>query len=79
MTTPIKLPYYANDVPAPLPTNAKIEAASEISLAYGGRRIVEIGDHFVVKFGLGVDLIEGENMLFVKENTNINVSRVYAL
>ncbi|RJE23145.1 Phosphotransferase enzyme family protein [Aspergillus sclerotialis] len=75
----MKLPYYANNIPSPLPTNAEIEAAADISLEYGGRRIVEVGDHFVVKFGKGVDLIEGENMLSVSNNTNINIPRVYAL
>ncbi|CRL23602.1 unnamed protein product [Penicillium camemberti] len=48
-------------------------------MEYGGRRIVGVGQHFVVKFGLGVDLIEGENMLFVRENTDIPVPRVFAL
>ncbi|PWY63638.1 hypothetical protein BO83DRAFT_382497 [Aspergillus eucalypticola CBS 122712] len=33
----------------------------------------------VVKFGKGVDLIEGENMLFVQGNTSIRVPRVYTL
>jgi hypothetical protein len=32
-----------------------------------------------VKFGLGVKLIKGENMSFVRENTNVPVPRVYAL
>lgn len=38
-----------------------------------------MGQHFVVKFGRGVNLMEGENMLFVRENKNIHVPRVYAL
>lgn len=33
----------------------------------------------MVKFGTGVNLVEGENMLFVQENTNIRVPRVFAL
>lgn len=37
------------------------------------------GEHFVVKFGLGVDLIEGEKMLYVRQQTQIPVPRVYAL
>ena len=77
--TGIKLPYYASDLPFALPTNAEIEAATDISLQYGGRRIAEVGDHYVVKFGKGVDLTEGENMLFANKNTNINIPRVYAL
>lgn len=48
-------------------------------MEYGGRRIVAVRQHYVVKFGLGVNLIEGENMLFVRENTTIRVPRVYAL
>lgn len=48
-------------------------------MEYGGRRIVGVGQHFVVKFGLGIDLIEGENMLFVRENTDTPVPRVFAL
>jgi len=75
----VNLPYYANDIPSPLPTNAEIEAAPDISLEYGARRIVEIGSHFVVKFGKGVNLIEGENMIFVRKNTRIDISRIYAL
>lgn len=74
-----QIPFYAIDLPHPLPTDAEIETAPDISMEYGGRRIVAVGQHFVVKFGLGVNLIEGENMLFVRENTNLRVPRVYAL
>ncbi|KAJ5239926.1 phosphotransferase enzyme family protein [Penicillium chermesinum] len=73
------IPFYATDLPCPLPTNAEIEDAPDKSLEYGGRRIVGLGQHFVVKFGQGVDLTEGENMLFVRKNTNIRVPRVFAL
>lgn len=79
MKNSFDIPFYATDLPCPLPTDAEIENAPDISMIYGGRRIVEVGQHFVVKFGLGVDLIEGENMLFVQENTKIRVPRVYAL
>lgn len=79
MTATVKIPYYATDLPSSLPSNDDIDAASDISLEYGGRRIVQLGDHFVVKFGKGVDLIEGENMLFVRKNTHVGVPRVYAL
>ncbi|KAJ6088363.1 hypothetical protein N7486_009624 [Penicillium sp. IBT 16267x] len=79
MRTSFNIPFYATDLPCPLPTDAEIEDAPDISLEYGGRRIVGVGQNFVVKFGLGVDLIEGENMLFVRENTNISVPRTFAL
>lgn len=73
------IPFYAVDIPCPLPTNSEIENAQDISLEYGGRRVVGVGQHFVVKYGPGVELAEGENMLFVRENTNISVPRVFAL
>lgn len=79
MKTSFDIPFYATDLPCPLPTNAEIEKAPDISMEYGGRRIVGLGQHFVVKYGLGVNLTEGENMLFVRENTNVPVPRVFAL
>lgn len=75
----LDIPFYGTDLPCPLPSSAEIENAPDISLEYGGRRIVGVGQHYVVKFGLGVNLIEGENMLFVRENTNVPVPRVFAL
>lgn len=67
MVPTVTLPYYASNIPCPLPTASEINAAApNVSLAYGGRRIVEIGEHSVVKFGKGVNLIEGEN-IFVQE------------
>jgi hypothetical protein len=79
MKASFEVPFYATDLPSPLPTGTEIENAPDISMEYGGRRIVAVGQHFVVKFGLGVNLIEGENMLFVRENTDTPVPRVYAL
>jgi hypothetical protein len=64
MASVISLPYYASDLPCPLPTETEIDEASDISLAYGGRRIVRVGPSFVVKYGEPVNLLEGENMLF---------------
>lgn len=47
--------------------------------AYGNRRVVRVGKHFVVKYGQGVDIIEGENMLFVQSRTTVTIPKVYAL
>lgn len=33
----------------------------------------------MVKFGIRIDLLEGENMIFVRENTSIRVPQVYVL
>ncbi|EEQ88985.1 phosphotransferase enzyme family protein [Blastomyces dermatitidis ER-3] len=79
MDSSVRLPYYAADVPFPLPTEAEIENAPNISPEYGGRWVVQVGCHYVVKFGKGVNLVEGENMLFVREMTKVPVPRVYAL
>ncbi|KAL4992660.1 phosphotransferase enzyme family protein [Aspergillus falconensis] len=69
----LQIPFYAIDLPCPLPTDAEIESAPDISMEYGGRRIVAVGQHFVVKFGLGVNLIEGENMLFTSPESGKNL------
>ncbi|EGC44568.1 phosphotransferase enzyme family protein [Histoplasma capsulatum var. duboisii H88] len=71
MDSSVRLPYYATDVPLPLPTEAEIENAPNISPEYGGQQVVQVGSHYVVKFEKGVNLIEGENMLFVQEMTKI--------
>ncbi|KAI9736740.1 MAG: hypothetical protein M1834_000944 [Cirrosporium novae-zelandiae] len=76
----IQLPYFADtkSLPAPLPTHDEIEN-SEVLSGYGGRRIVRVNQHFIVKYGPGVDLIEGENMLFINRETSIPVPQVYAI
>lgn len=79
MKTSFEIPFYASDLPCPIPTIAEIENTSDVLSGYGERKIVAVGQHFVVKFGLGVELLEGENMLFARENTNVPIPRVYAL
>ncbi|KAB8226679.1 hypothetical protein BDV33DRAFT_186708 [Aspergillus novoparasiticus] len=78
MATTVDLPYFATDLPCPLPTDSEINDAADIFPKYMGRRIFEVGQHYIIKFGKQVNLLEGENM-FVSENTNILVPRVYAL
>ncbi|KAJ5939169.1 phosphotransferase enzyme family protein [Penicillium verhagenii] len=79
--TPVKFPFYATDLPRgrPLPTDDEITNATPISGEDTAQTIVRIGTHYVVKYGLGVNLMEGQNMLFIREKTNIPVPRVYAL
>jgi hypothetical protein len=79
MAASFDVPYFAPDPPSVMPTDAEIDAAPDITLAYRSRRVVQVGDHFVVKFGVGIDLAEGRNMLFVREQTNVPVPRVYGL
>ena len=44
-----------------------------------GCRVVRVGIHFLVKYGEHVSLHEAENMLFVKESTDVPVPQVYAM
>jgi hypothetical protein len=75
------LPYVAEEasLPASVPTEQEIESATEILSVTTGRKVVIVGDHFVVKYGVRVDLLEGERMLFLTQSTNILVPRIYAM
>jgi hypothetical protein len=75
------LPYYAPAqlLPAPLPTVAQILDSTNFMVRYGEAPIVRVGEHYVVKYGKRVSLQEGENMLFVRESSNVPVPTVYAL
>ncbi|KAI6815630.1 hypothetical protein KC315_g7744 [Hortaea werneckii] len=80
MASRLALPYYAPDLPSTLPTEAEIENASDLrEYCFKGRRVVTIRDHYIVKYGSDVNLLEGDNMLFVRDSTNIRVPRVYAI
>ena len=76
----IPLPYFASskDLPHRLPTTEEIRLSEVISKS-SGRKIVRVDSHFVVKFGPGVDLLEGRNMLFVSQRTSIPIPRVHAI
>ena len=77
----ITLPYFADSatVVAKLPTVAEIIVSQDVLEDYPGRKVVGVGDHFVVKYGHRVDLLEGETMLFLKHSTSIPLPRVYAV
>ncbi|KAI0406508.1 kinase-like domain-containing protein [Xylaria palmicola] len=82
--TPITLPYIApaSRLPAPLPTQTEVLASKDFlqqPQSFKDTRIVRVGEYFVAKYGADVKAVEGENMLFVKEHTNIPVPQVYAI
>jgi serine/threonine protein kinase len=81
MATRVVLPYFAPDhlLPAPLPTVADILASKTKLSAAHEAPVVRVGEHFAVKFGQGVLLQEGENMLFVQQNSSVPVPKVYAI
>lgn len=55
--TSFDLPYYADPatLPAALPKVEEIHSAGDILGDRLSRKIVGIGDHFVVKYGFGVN------------------------
>ena len=80
MASRLALPYYAPDLPSALPSEEEIESGSDLrEYCFKGRRVVAVREHYIVKYGLDVNLLEGDNMIFVRESTNIRVPRVYAL
>ncbi|PWY90303.1 kinase-like protein [Aspergillus sclerotioniger CBS 115572] len=62
-----------------LPTVAEIEAATGlISTPDASDKVVRVNEHFAVKMGHGVTLIEAENMRFLAANSKVPVPKVYA-
>ena len=76
----IPLPFYAapSELPQSLPTKQEIEDSTDELMDSGSRRLVRIGP-FIIKYGSGVSVIEGENMLFVSRQTKVPVPHVYAI
>lgn len=54
-----KLPYFN------LPTEEEIESATEVFPNYRTWKVVPIGEHFVVKYGVNLDELKVESMIFV--------------
>ena len=79
----VKLPYYApsTTLPAPLPSILDIHASSHLIShpSVPDVRTVVVAEHFVVKYGNTLNLMEAQNMLFVTKVTSIPVPRVYAV
>lgn len=77
----IQILYHAppEELPSELPTKDAIESSKEILCEQSARKVVGVGSHFVVKYGLQVDLEEGQNMIFIKSTTSVSVPKVYAL
>lgn len=80
MATCPALPYFAppETLPAPLPRVANILASKRI-ISRAQSTVVHINNHYLVKYGPKTRLQEGQNMLFVRQATNIPVPTVYAL
>ena len=77
----IQIPYYAlpEDLPADIPNKDVIDSSKDILCEQSARKVVGVGPHFVVKYGLQVELEEGLDMIYIKNNTSVSVPKVYAL
>lgn len=78
---PYSLPYFADTetLPDALPTVHHIECAKEILSDTTGRKVVGVGTHFVVKYGVQVDPIEGQTMLYIAQSTKVPIPRIYSI
>ncbi|KAI1170281.1 kinase-like domain-containing protein [Nemania sp. FL0916] len=80
--TPVELPHFAPS-PVPLPTYEQIVALAKKNPSWLAdileRHIVTIDQTLLVKYGKTVDLVEGDNMLMMRQKTSIPVPAVYAL
>lgn len=78
----VKLPYYAPraSIPGKLPTIREIERSTAFLAGHQiHQKVVRVGAHFVVKYGLDVSLEEGQTMMYVGEVVKLPVPKVYAL
>lgn len=53
--------------------------ADEVLAEVGGRKVVRVGQHFVVKYGEAAEEVEAATMLFLNQTTSINLPNVYAV
>ncbi|KAM3551473.1 hypothetical protein ARSEF4850_007857 [Beauveria asiatica] len=74
-------PFFAPSLqlPATLPSPEDIESCNNVIKEGHGRRIIQIGEHFIVKYGTRVSVIEGQNLLYVKKTKAVPIPEVYAL
>lgn len=68
----------AATLPAALPTISEIHSSEDVLLEDRRRKVVGVGECFVVKYGYGVSLLEGESMRFVRQSTSVPVPALYA-
>ncbi|MBE3050354.1 hypothetical protein IMZ48_49235 [Candidatus Bathyarchaeota archaeon] len=82
MATRPSLPYDAppEAYPVPFPTREEFLAEGRTFDRHDGSTGILLFDgHYVAKYGTKVSLLEGENMLFIKQSTSIPVPTVYSL
>ncbi|KAI1270381.1 kinase-like domain-containing protein [Xylariaceae sp. FL1019] len=75
---PLELPY---DAPVDIvpPTHAEIMASQNFIRGGSGSTIVRVRHQFIAKYGSRVDPLEGENMLWVEQNTSLRIPKLYRM
>ena len=66
-------------LPRDLPKRDEIVSSDDWMCDQTGRKVVGVGPHFVVKYGMQIDLSEGQAIFYVAKNTSVPVPKVYAL
>ncbi|CAJ2512770.1 Uu.00g008890.m01.CDS01 [Anthostomella pinea] len=56
-----------------------VSSQEDLPVKLDDRRVVRVGQHFLVKYGPRVVLDEGQAMLFIREHCNIPIPNVYAI
>jgi aminoglycoside phosphotransferase (APT) family kinase protein len=82
MWKPPKLPYYVapDQLPAPLPTTQEIRASSTILHQRSTQTVKAMGVHFVVKYGPGTKIREGNNLIFLHQHlSSLPIPRLWAM
>lgn len=68
----------ADSLPEPLPSPDIIEVAPVIK-QLTARCVVGVSTSYVAKYGYEVEPLEAENMMFVRQNTNIHIPQVFSV
>ncbi|KGQ06282.1 hypothetical protein BBAD15_g8419 [Beauveria bassiana D1-5] len=70
-----EIPFFARSsrLPATLPTPEAIESCKKVIKEGYGRRIIQFGQHFIVKHGTRVSVMEGQNLLYVKKTEAVPI------
>lgn len=67
------------NLPEPLPTPEQIESSRSVIKRMVSKSTVRVGNSYVVKYGMGVEPCEGENMRFVRAQSDVPVPRLFGI
>ncbi|KAI1313181.1 kinase-like protein [Xylaria venustula] len=68
-----------SELPAPLPSVQEIEKSPNVLKELWSKRVVRMGQQYVVKYGGNTKPVEGKNMIFARQHLQNMVPRVFAI